>query len=172
MSWIIGRGMPTPSYSLIRLVRTVYKASNLGQMTQFVPKCERTEPELDYITNQLNDFILDYPKLFIITGAGISTESGIRDYRSEGVGLYSITKHRPMDYRDFLRSDQNRQRYWARNFVGWEEFGSSQPNSSHFALTRLERLGFVHSLVTQNVDALHTKAGAKKVIELHGCSHR
>lgn len=172
MSLIIRRAIPHPSSNIIRLVRNVHKGSNLSQMAQFVPKCERTESELDYITNQLNDFILDYQKLFVITGAGISTESGIRDYRSEGVGLYSITSQRPMDYRDFLRSDQNRQRYWARNFVGWEEFGSRQPNSSHFALTRLERLGLVHSLVTQNVDALHTKAGAKRVTELHGCSHR
>jgi NAD-dependent deacetylase sirtuin 4 len=161
-----------PSLNVIRHVRNAHIGSILHQREQFVPKCEISESDLDYMTNQLNAFIVNHQRLFVITGAGVSTESGIRDYRSEGVGLYSVTNQRPMVYRDFLRSDWNRQRYWARNFVGWEEFGSRQPNQSHFALTQLERLGLIHSLVTQNVDALHTKAGAKRVTELHGCSHR
>lgn len=144
----------------------------LHQNAGFVPKIEISESKLDYITQELNEFFLKHRNIFVITGAGVSTESGIRDYRSEGVGLYHISPHRPMDYREFLRSERGRQRYWARNFAGWKEFSSRQPNLNHFALEKLEKLGFVHWLVTQNVDALHSKAGTERLTELHGCSHR
>jgi len=107
-----------------------------------------------------------------LTGAGISTESGIRDYRSEDVGLYAISDTRPIQYTDFLQSAANRRRYWARNYVGWEEFSTRQPNGGHFALAELEKMGKVHWLVTQNVDALHSKAGSQRISELHGSSHR
>ncbi|EDO35866.1 predicted protein [Nematostella vectensis] len=143
-----------------------------SQKLDFVPEFHTSKQELSYITSRLDEFIAENPKIFVITGAGISTESGIRDYRSEGKGLYAITNDRPMEYQVFLKSAVMRQRYWARNYVGWPEFGSRQPNEAHYALAKLETLGSVHSLVTQNVDALHTKAGSKNVIELHGCSHR
>lgn len=144
----------------------------LHQKTHFVPKIEITDSKLDCITQELNEFIVQNKNVLVITGAGVSTESGIRDYRSEGVGLYHISTQRPMDYREFLRSEKGRQRYWARNYVGWKEFSSRQPNSNHYALASLEKLGLLHGLVTQNVDALHSKAGSTKMTELHGCSHR
>ncbi|XP_064152356.1 saxiphilin-like isoform X5 [Anguilla rostrata] len=121
---------------------------------------------------QLQNFVYQTKRLFVITGAGISTESGIPDYRSEGVGLYFRTERRPIQHAEFLRSSQARQRYWARNYVGWPQFSSHLPNSAHLALRNWEALGKVHWLVTQNVDALHSKAGQQKLTELHGCTHR
>ena len=138
----------------------------------YVPKCERTDEEIVEAVSKLEDFISKSGRLFVLTGAGISTESGIRDYRSEDVGLYAITEQRPIQYTDFLKSPANRRRYWARNYVGWEEFFSMQPNGGHVALADLEKVGKINWLVTQNVDALHTKAGSHRVSELHGCAHR
>lgn len=138
----------------------------------FVPKCENTDEETAAVVRKLDDFIAQSRNLFVLTGAGISTESGIRDYRSEDVGLYAVSDSRPMQYSDFLKSAANRRRYWARNYVGWEEFSSRQPNEGHFALATLEKLGKVHWLVTQNVDALHSRAGSQRVSELHGSAHR
>ncbi|KAJ7999785.1 hypothetical protein DPEC_G00198030 [Dallia pectoralis] len=122
--------------------------------------------------DRLQDFVSRAARLFVITGAGISTESGIPDYRSEGVGLYARTDRRPMQYAEYIRSSQSRQRYWARNYLGWPQFSSRQPNSAHLALQQWEEQGKVHWLVTQNVDALHCKAGHRRLTELHGCAHR
>ena len=93
-------------------------------------------------------------------------------FRSPQVGLYARTQRRPIQYQEFLKSASGRQRYWARNFVGWPEFSSRQPNSSHFALCDMEKSGKLLWLVTQNVDALHTKAGSRKVKSLRFCEHR
>ncbi len=93
-------------------------------------------------------------------------------FRSEHVGLYARTDRRPVQYQEFVRHSHVRQRYWARNFVGWPQFAGFQPNASHKALSDWEKHGKVFWLVTQNVDALHTKAGSEKLTELHGCSHR
>lgn len=151
---------------------TLLKPFRRSSHRLYVPKCERTDKEIVKVVRALDDHIASSRHLFVITGAGISTESGIRDYRSEDVGLYAISDSRPMQYNDFLNSAANRKRYWARNYVGWPEFSSREPNSGHFALAELEKLGKSHWLVTQNVDALHTKAGSQRVSELHGCSHR
>lgn len=121
---------------------------------------------------RLQGFVSRARRLFVISGAGVSTESGIPDYRSEGVGLYARTDRRPMQHAEFVRSAKSRQRYWARNFVGWPLFSSKEPNAAHRALRRWEETGNLHWLVTQNVDALHAKAGHKGLTELHGCSHR
>ncbi|KAM4707451.1 NAD-dependent protein lipoamidase sirtuin-4, mitochondrial isoform 1-T3 [Discoglossus pictus] len=137
--------------------------------SQFVPACSPPDPRH---VEQLQDFVCRSQRLFVITGAGISTESGIPDYRSEGVGLYFRTERRPIQHSEFVRSASARQRYWARNFVGWPQFSSHQPNISHMALSTWERAGRLHWLVTQNVDALHTKAGQLRLSELHGCTHR
>ncbi|XP_024053817.1 NAD-dependent protein lipoamidase sirtuin-4, mitochondrial [Terrapene carolina triunguis] len=120
----------------------------------------------------LQRFVSHSQRLLVMTGAGISTESGIPDYRSEGVGLYARTDRRPIQHAEFVRSASARQRYWARNFVGWPQFSSHQPNAAHLALRNWEKLGKLHWLVTQNVDALHIKAGSQRVMELHGCTHR
>ncbi|XP_010879332.2 NAD-dependent protein lipoamidase sirtuin-4, mitochondrial [Esox lucius] len=122
--------------------------------------------------DRLQDFVSRATRLFVITGAGISTESGIPDYRSEGVGLYARTDRRPMQYAEYVRSAKSRQRYWARNYLGWPQFSSHQPNSGHLALRHWEEQGKIHWLVTQNVDALHSKAGHHRLTELHGCAHR
>ena len=138
----------------------------------FVPRCETTTEEVEEMVGNLEDFVSASRKLFVLTGAGVSTESGIRDYRSAGVGLYAVSQDRPIQFNDFLKSVEKRRRYWARNYLGWPEFSSVEPNDGHVAIAGLERLGKIHWLVTQNVDALHTKAGSRRVTELHGCSHR
>lgn len=160
-----------PRLTIINKTRS-YITGILHQKSSFVPRLEISDKKLDLITQEVNEFIVDNQNVFVITGAGVSTESGIRDYRSEGVGLYHITTQRPMDYREFLRSEEGRRRYWARNYVGWKEFSTREPNSNHHALASLEKLGLIHWLVTQNVDALHSKAGSTRLTELHGCSHR
>ncbi|KAJ7309592.1 hypothetical protein JRQ81_007645 [Phrynocephalus forsythii] len=121
---------------------------------------------------KLQAFVSRSQRLFVLTGAGISTESGIPDYRSEGVGLYARTDRRPVQHVEFIRSARARQRYWARNFVGWPQFSSHQPNVAHRALQNWENHGRIHWLLTQNVDALHAKAGNQRLTELHGCTHR
>ncbi|XP_015733785.1 NAD-dependent protein lipoamidase sirtuin-4, mitochondrial isoform X2 [Coturnix japonica] len=135
----------------------------------FVPSCLPPHPTQ---VEEMQRFISNSKKLFVMTGAGISTESGIPDYRSEGVGLYARSDRRPIQHTEFVRSASARQRYWARNFVGWPQFSSHQPNVAHLVLRHWEELGKLHWLVTQNVDALHTKAGSQRVTELHGCTHR
>lgn len=140
-----------------------------GALKLFVPPSAPPDPAQ---VQELQRFITLSKRLLVMTGAGISTESGIPDYRSEKVGLYARTDRRPIQHRDFVRSASIRQRYWARNFVGWPRFSSHQPNPAHRALSQWERLGKLYWLVTQNVDALHTKAGSQRLTELHGCMHR
>ncbi|RUS82353.1 hypothetical protein EGW08_009868, partial [Elysia chlorotica] len=136
---------------------------------KFIPECN--EPS-DTDLARLREFLDTHQRLFVLTGAGLSTESGIPDYRSEGVGLYATSPNRPVQYIDFLKNDAIRQRYWARNYMGWPRFSSFQPNRCHYVLSDWERKGRIHWLVTQNVDALHFKAGSRRVTELHGSTHR
>ncbi|XP_041349727.1 NAD-dependent protein lipoamidase sirtuin-4, mitochondrial-like [Gigantopelta aegis] len=138
------------------------------------PKCfvPKSEPPDEVNIYRLQHFIDKSKHLFVITGAGLSTESGIPDYRSEGVGLYATSSNRPVQYKDFLKSADIRRRYWARNFVGWPRFSSFLPNVSHQIFRQWEVKNKINWLVTQNVDALHCKAGSTKVTELHGSSHR
>ncbi|XP_043797500.1 NAD-dependent protein deacylase Sirt4-like [Apis laboriosa] len=135
----------------------------------FVPKCEPTK---DSYLLKLKDFIDSHDNICVLTGAGISTESGIPDYRSQGVGLYARSNHKPVLYKDFCNSDAIRRRYWARNYIGWPRFSSIKPNNTHKILTKLENANKIRYIITQNVDNLHTKAGSKKVIELHGTAFR
>lgn len=93
---------------------------------------------------------------------------GLPDYRSKGVGLYARSKNRPVQFPDFLKSEAVRRNYWARNFVAWPRFSAFEPNPIHHTLARFEREGRIIGLITQNVDTLHTKAGHKHVIEIHG----
>lgn len=97
--------------------------------------------------------------------------AGIPDYRSEGVGLYARSGSRPVQHLDFISMPKVRQRYWARNFVAWPTFSNFKPNATHLALARMQRDGRIGSLVTQNVDRLHIKAGTKDVLELHGSGY-
>nr|WP_240918712.1 NAD-dependent protein deacetylase [Rhodococcus sp. 14C212] len=108
--------------------------------------------------------LLDGRRLCVLTGAGISTDSGIPDYRSPGA-----PPRNPMTYQQFVGDPEFRRRYWARNHVGWRHMDSARPNAGHRALAALERRGTVLGVLTQNVDLLHTKAGSRRVIDLHGC---
>ncbi|CAG0888982.1 unnamed protein product [Darwinula stevensoni] len=135
---------------------------------QFVP---RHYSASDHQIFSLQDFLDRCQKLLVLTGAGISTESGIPDYRSEGVGLYATSTRRPIQYQDFLKSPPTRQRYWARNYVGWPKFASMQPNAGHKTLAMWESNPRLQKIVTQNVDRLHSKAGSHEVIELHGTAY-
>ena len=105
-------------------------------------------------------------RVAVITGAGVSTESGIPDYRGEK-GSYKHG-HKPMMHNEFVSSLSKRRRYWARSLVGWKYFDDRRPNYVHESLSFLEREGYVSGIVTQNVDRLHHRAGSKNVVELHG----
>src|SRR5579884_1684945 len=100
-----------------------------------------------------------------LTGAGLSTESGIPDYRSPEA---LARPRRPVHGPEFVRSEAVRKRYWARSALGWERMRRAEPNAGHRALARLERAGIVAHVVTQNVDRLHRKAGSRALTELHG----
>jgi NAD-dependent SIR2 family protein deacetylase len=102
-------------------------------------------------------------RVLALTGAGISTDSGIPDYRGAG----RVARH-PMTFDVFMGSKDAQIRYWARSFIGWNRIAEAQPNRGHFAIAQAESLGKVFQIVTQNVDNLHQKAGAKNVIDLHG----
>lgn len=120
-----------------------------------------TIPDAD----RLAAFIESNAPLFVLTGAGCSTASGIPDYRDDD-GDWKHAK--PIQYADFVSSDRTRRRYWARSLSGWPRMDGSRPNAAHVALAALERAGLVSVICTQNVDALHQKAGSTAVIDLHG----
>jgi NAD-dependent SIR2 family protein deacetylase len=99
----------------------------------------------------------------VLTGAGLSTDSGIPDYRGPGAPA-----RRPMTYQEFVADGAAQRRYWARAHVGWSRMGTAEPNAGHRALTRLEQQGRVRFLITQNVDGLHERAGHRELVALHG----
>ena len=120
--------------------------------------------------NALAEFIARADRLLVITGAGVSTESNVPDYRSPN-GAYS-TGFKPMTHQEFMRSEKNQSRYWARSFAGWEEFAErTVPNAAHYALADAQKRGQVWRLITQNVDRLHHAAGSEDALELHGTTH-
>ncbi len=103
--------------------------------------------------------------VLVLSGAGISTESGIPDYRGEGG---SLSRHTPMTYQDFTATAQARRRYWARSHLGWRTFGRARPNAGHRAVAAFGRHGLLSGVITQNVDGLHQAGGSAGVVELHG----
>jgi NAD-dependent SIR2 family protein deacetylase len=105
----------------------------------------------------------------VLTGAGLSTESGIPDYRGPS-GLARAAS--PMTYQAFVGDPQSRQRYWARSYIGWRTFSGAAPNAGHHAVTTLEKRGLLTGIVTQNVDGLHQASGATGVTDLHGSLDR
>jgi len=112
----------------------------------------------------LADLLTDGGAL-VLSGAGLSTDSGIPDYR--GV-TGSLRRHTPMTYQTFTRDPRGRHRYWARSFVGWRQIGEARPNAGHRAVAALQQAGAVGEVITQNVDGLHQAGGARDVLELHG----
>lgn len=115
--------------------------------------------------NALREFIDSHKRLFVLTGAGCSTGSGIPDYRDVD-GQWKRSP--PIDFQAFMGSAAMRARYWARSAVGWRRFAHVQPNAAHRALALLEHQGKIGLLVTQNVDGLHQAAGSLRVLDLHG----
>ncbi|HEX5204915.1 MAG TPA: Sir2 family NAD-dependent protein deacetylase, partial [Actinoplanes sp.] len=101
----------------------------------------------------------------VLSGAGLSTESGIPDYRGPSG---SARRSTPMTYQTFTRDPVARRRYWARSHLGWRTIGQAEPNDGHRAVARLQERGLLDGIITQNVDGLHQAAGAREVIELHG----
>jgi len=103
----------------------------------------------------------------VLTGAGVSTDSGIPDYRGEGA-----PKRTPMTFQQFLADDTYRKRYWAGSHLGYRRFAAAHPNDGHRALVQLEASGAANGVITQNVDGLHKQAGSRRVVDLHGAMDR
>ena len=99
----------------------------------------------------------------VLTGAGLSTDSGIPDYRGKGAPVRT-----PMNFQTFIGDERARKRYWAGSHLGWHRFRAAEPNLGHRSLARLEHSGLISGVITQNVDGLHTRAGSRHVVDLHG----
>jgi NAD-dependent SIR2 family protein deacetylase len=111
--------------------------------------------------------ILSGKRVAVLTGAGVSTDSGIPDYRGEGAPVRT-----PMTFQQFLADLDYRKRYWAGSQLGWKRFDAARPNEGHAALVHLEASGVVNGIITQNVDGLHLRAGSQRVVDLHGTMDR
>lgn len=119
----------------------------------------------DEAAERLAAFLNRYPRIFVLTGAGLSTDSGIPDYRdSDG----AWKRRPPVQHQDFMTHAHVRQRYWGRSLVGWPFVRDAQPNDAHLSLAELEQRDYIGQVVTQNVDRLHQRAGSQQVIDLHG----
>ena len=133
---------------------------------------EHVDPETEQQIERLTDMVREARRIVVFTGAGISTESGIPDFRSPG-GVW--TKYDPSEFHidRFLASPESRRRYWQRVTEFYSEIVKAMPNAAHYAVVQLERMGKLSAVVTQNVDGLHQLAGSapENVVELHG-SHR
>ena len=116
-------------------------------------------------TSSLQDFVDRHRRLFVLTGAGCSTGSGIPDYR-DADGQWK--RPQPVTFQAFMGDEKTRRRYWARSLIGWRRIRRAQPNDAHRALARLETMGRIELVLTQNVDRLHQAAGNARVIDLHG----
>ncbi|KAL8473454.1 hypothetical protein ACS0TY_030330 [Phlomoides rotata] len=163
------------SQGSLRLVQSKYRITPTGASMEnkdlpsdflrhkkMVPSAD--PPKVEDI-NILYQFFDRSSKLVVLTGAGISTESGIPDYRSPN-GAYS-TGFRPITHQEFIRSNRARRRYWARSYAGWRRFTAAEPGPAHIALASLEKAGRIKFMMTQNVDRLHHRAGSNP-LELHG----
>lgn len=117
------------------------------------------------VTPELADFAARHRRLFVLTGAGCSTDSGIPDYRDVN-GEWK--RPSPVTYQAFTGEDATRRRYWARSLIGWPTMALATPGAAHHALAQLEAAGRVELLLTQNVDGLHSAAGSRRIIDLHG----
>jgi NAD-dependent SIR2 family protein deacetylase len=106
-------------------------------------------------------------RVAVLTGAGVSTDSGIPDYRGQGA-----SKRTPMNISDFLNSERARKRYWAGAHVGWKSFSQAEPNAGHLAIAAMEQGGAIEGVISQNVDGLHRRAGNSHVVDLHGSLDR
>ena len=126
-----------------------------------------TDDELDARIEKAAD-LLRGRKVALLTGAGISTDSGIPAYRGEG----ARTRSDPMTIQKYLGDESARRRYWVGGHLGWRAFAQAEPNAGHIALAEMEAGGVVSGVITQNVDGLHLRAGGSHVIEVHGTMRR
>ena len=126
-----------------------------------------TPPSLDAAALDEAVALLAGRTVAVLTGAGVSTDSGIPDYRGEGAPVRN-----PMTFQQFLSGERYRKRYWAGSHLGWRSFRAATPNEGHRALAQLEAAGVTNGVVTQNVDALHERAGSRRVVDLHGTVDR
>lgn len=117
------------------------------------------------VTGELAAILRDGGRIVAITGAGISTDSGIPDYR-DAEGKWK--RRAPVQFRDFVEKAAVRRRYWARSMRGWPSFEAARPSASHHALATLEAAGLLGAVITQNVDDLHRRAGSRRLVDLHG----
>lgn len=124
---------------------------------------------VDEAADRLAEFIHRHPALMVLTGAGVSTDSGIPDYRDH---QGDWKRKQPVQHQDFMGSLATRQRYWGRSLIGWPVMRQSRPNPAHWHLAALEQRGHASLLVTQNVDRLHQRAGSERVVDLHGRADR
>jgi len=115
------------------------------------------------------NMIAQSKKLVVFTGAGLSTESGISDFRSPG-GVWSRFDPNELTFQKFLASEEGREKYWEFSTSSWGEMAAAQPNPGHYAIAKLDSLGKLDRVITQNIDGLHQRSGVpeEKVIELHG----
>lgn len=135
-------------------------------LTGFLQGSRRAPAVLDALTeNQLREaaVVLSEGKFTLLTGAGMSTDSGIPDYRGP-----DAAPRNPLTYQEFVADATLRRRYWARNHLGWATMGRAAPNRGHYAVTGLEQAGHLTGVITQNVDRLHESAGTRNVVDLHG----
>lgn len=132
-----------------------------------MPATERLVPTQgpDEAAEQLAGFIRQYPRLLVLTGAGVSTDSGIPDYR-DSEGAWKRTQ--PVQHQEFMSQRATRQRYWGRSLIGWPVVRNAQPNPAHFQVAELEKRARTRLVITQNVDRLHQRAGSRQVVDLHG----
>lgn len=126
---------------------------------------DSVSPSSDDVQQALE--VLAGRRIAVLTGAGVSTDSGVPDYRGAGAPVRT-----PMTAQQFLASEDARRRYWVGSHLGWRAFAAAHPNDGHAALADLERAGIVTGVVTQNVDGLHLRAGSSRVVELHGTMRR
>jgi NAD-dependent SIR2 family protein deacetylase len=135
-------------------------------MSQVVEEAPALAPEIASQLDRAVD-LLAGRRIVMLTGAGVSTDSGIPDYRGEGAPVRT-----PMTVERFLSDPRGRQRYWAGSHLGWRHFAGAQPNAGHVAIARMELDGVLDGVVTQNVDGLHLRAGSRRVVDIHGSMDR
>jgi NAD-dependent SIR2 family protein deacetylase len=131
-----------------------------------IPTLTPLDPDLEPLVDRALQ-LLAGRRIAVLTGAGLSTDSGIPDYRGQGAPV-----RRPMTFQTFLADTRARQRYWAGSHLGWRHFASAAPNAGHRALADLEIAGIVNGVITQNVDGLHLQAGSRHVVDVHGSIDR
>jgi NAD-dependent deacetylase len=119
--------------------------------------------------DSVSDMVIQSKKLVVFTGAGISTESGISDFRSPG-GIWDRFSPNELNYQSFMASEAGREKYWEFSKSLWPTIADAKPNAGHYAIAELYRLGKLDCVITQNIDSLHQKSGVpeERVIELHG----